>query len=511
MVRLHKLLMVVAVAVLATGCDRVTSTEAELDAGTAASAVAAAPGCAKRPDFVADDVASLSAANTGAPPGSVIAIRGMIEIPADIEVTTDGLTFTCATPGSGISAEPSGGVGSLFNVRSKNVTVEKLVLDARETTVGPFWAENDGGASLAERPAFHGNTVKCGPECIRFIGTPDAVAADNSIDAEGTQNAINFNGVKGGRIERNRMTSDTPTSDGIVLQGSHGIQIIDNDIVGPWLNRAILIADGSSRVWVERNRATGGFSDEPGFFSSAVELFEVSGVTIVRNRLFCDPARCSSGLVFGGVERTRVAHNEVACGHTTCLLGVGADVLDVAVIDNRFTSAGSATGVHFENQIIDVRITNNTIVTTAPSPNTAGSLAGGVHIRDGEGALVTANTILGPWVHSVSVTAFVGAKIEGNRLGGAQLHAVRLSGDDNRVDGNRVDGAGDVPFFLTEACRNDLAGNRIENAVGGVGYLLDVTTGDNRIVENRTVVVDHGDFDCDGDGIPDPNLVTGGA
>ncbi len=29
------------------------------------------------------------------------------------------------------------------------------------------------------------------------------------------------------------------------------------------------------------------------------------------------------------------------------------------------------------------------------------------------------------------------------------------------------------------------------------------------MVDNKGVVVDNGNFDCDGDGVPDPNIITG--
>jgi len=42
-----------------------------------------------------------------------------------------------------------------------------------------------------------------------------------------------------------------------------------------------------------------------------------------------------------------------------------------------------------------------------------------------------------------------------------------------------------------------------------VGAIFDGPTGANVLVGNVTVVIDNGSFDCDGDGVPDPNIITG--
>ena len=43
-----------------------------------------------------------------------------------------------------------------------------------------------------------------------------------------------------------------------------------------------------------------------------------------------------------------------------------------------------------------------------------------------------------------------------------------------------------------------------------MGAIFDPESGANRLVGPKNVVViDNGDFDCDGDGEPDPNIITG--
>src|SRR3989442_99721 len=94
-------------------------------------AVAAPSACPSHADFVVSDEASLLSAVASAHPNDTIALSGMIEMTfADVFVETDDLTFTCATPGSGLEAGPSTGLSWLFVVLSKRVTVERLTLDA---------------------------------------------------------------------------------------------------------------------------------------------------------------------------------------------------------------------------------------------------------------------------------------------------------------------------------------------------------------------------------------------
>ena len=42
-----------------------------------------------------------------------------------------------------------------------------------------------------------------------------------------------------------------------------------------------------------------------------------------------------------------------------------------------------------------------------------------------------------------------------------------------------------------------------------MGAIFDAETGANTLVGNQNVVIDNGDFDCNGDGVADPNIITG--
>ncbi|PYP69328.1 MAG: hypothetical protein DMD36_10445 [Gemmatimonadetes bacterium] len=62
---------------------------------------------------------------------------------------------------------------------------------------------------------------------------------------------------------------------------------------------------------------------------------------------------------------------------------------------------------------------------------------------------------------------------------------------------------------MYSACRNTFIGNNLERNVGNLGAIFDETTGANTFVGNRNVVANVGSFDCNGDGIADPNILTG--
>src|SRR5690242_16314020 len=68
--------------------------------------------CPAHADFYVSDEGSLLLAIDSAQPGDTIALEGVIDLTVaphglpGVFVQKDGLTFTCATPGSGIRAEP---------------------------------------------------------------------------------------------------------------------------------------------------------------------------------------------------------------------------------------------------------------------------------------------------------------------------------------------------------------------------------------------------------------------
>ena len=78
------------------------------------------------------------------------------------------------------------------------------------------------------------------------------------------------------------------------------------------------------------------------------------------------------------------------------------------------------------------------------------------------------------------------------------------------VKNNRVKGAGQAGILVTGgACGNTFIGNNLQGNADDIGAVFDVNSGANTLVGNKNVVIDNGDFDCDNDGLADPNFITG--
>jgi len=79
----------------------------------------------------------------------------------------------------------------------------------------------------------------------------------------------------------------------------------------------------------------------------------------------------------------------------------------------------------------------------------------------------------------------------------------------NTLRSNVVTSAGTGGVFAKLACGNAFVGNSLQGNAGNIGLLFDATTGANTLVGNGTIVIDNGAFDCNGDGVNDPNIITG--
>ena len=71
-----------------------------------------ASACPANPTIIVTDDTLLRAALRAARPGDVIAVSGTIEVTRDDSITTDNVTLTCATPGSGLVAASFDSTGS---------------------------------------------------------------------------------------------------------------------------------------------------------------------------------------------------------------------------------------------------------------------------------------------------------------------------------------------------------------------------------------------------------------
>ncbi len=339
-------LSVVAMSLVLFGCgDR--STEPERVASPQ-FAVGGAAACPLPAGMVVTDEASLLAALAAASPGDVIGLDGFFEVTADVLLTTNDVTLTCASPGSGLFAQPGGGVVWLIQALADGVAVDRLTLDGGATTRGPFFGNGAQGVRLAN------NTVTCGPgECAFFVVTPGA-----------------------------------------------------------------------------------------------------------------------------------------------------------AVLDNRFESSGSVTGVHLQGNTDGARIEGNTIVTTASQ--TISVVFGGIRPRDGTGVTVLNNDVHGPWNNSIHATAVTTSHFKGNTLTAAALDGMLLTAlADNVFRNNNARAAGEAGLFVQSACGNVFVGNNLQGNANDLGAYFAAATGANTLVGNKNVVADNGNFDCDGDGVVDPNIITG--
>ena len=212
----------------------------------------------------------------------------------------------------------------------------------------------------------------------------------------------------------------------------------------------------------------------------------------------------------------RLANNRVTCGTSVCAFLVG--VADATIVDNDFESLQPlTTGVHIQGQGAEFDqcsrdrptdgtvVRRNTITTTDPSTS-----FGGIRLRDGTNVVIEQNAVLGPWSNSIHASRICDSEIEKNKLEGAVWDGLLMWTDayDNVIRNNKMTGAGEAGVLAGFACGNLFLGNNLNsNAQWGAFFLPE--TGNNTLVGDKNVVVDDGDWDCDGDGEVDPNIITG--
>ena len=214
-------------------------------------------------------------------------------------------------------------------------------------------------------------------------------------------------------------------------------------------------------------------------------------------------------------EEVRLSNNIITCGPVTCAFLIG--VAGARIEGNRFESGGSLTGVHIQGQgprapdgsrprpIDGTRVEHNTIVATAPSTI---SSFGGIRAQDGRDVVLSNNEVRGPWANSIAATGLVASRITRNHLRDPVLFGVRVRATGSAVGNNRATGAG-VAGVVARGCENAFLGNDLRGNADNTGAIFDEPSGNNVLVGNGANVIDNGDFDCDGDGTPDPNIITG--
>jgi hypothetical protein len=248
-------IVVLAIPTALWGCQEYATTPKDV-ASYAITEGAPSSVCPATATFTVSDESSLRSALAQAGPGTVIAVRGMIGVTADLFVTTENVRLTCATPGSGLVAL-AGNPDFLFLIQAlaSGDVVDNLVLDGSVLPEGPYFGS-------APNLRLVSNSATCPPngECPFFDAAPGAIVTDNRFTAIGSGTGLHMqNGIDGSRIERNTIIATAPSTvsifGGIRARDGRDVVIADNAIIGPWLNSMSLTFLNDSRI--ERNDLTG--------------------------------------------------------------------------------------------------------------------------------------------------------------------------------------------------------------------------------------------------------------
>jgi len=244
----------------------------------------------------------------------------------------------------------------------------------------------------------------------------------------------------------------------------------------------------------------------------------VDGLVLDASGVSADGQAYFAGDFFGPglpVPGVRFTHNTVTCSQGACIFLAGTS--GAVVSNNTFTSAGSVTGVHVQLGIEDldsVRIEGNTVVATAPSTDFR---FGGIRLVGARHAVVRDNIVTGPWANSLSLATLSASTVIENHLDGAAIYGIGLTRNpfltafvlNSTFRSNVVTGATSGGVFARKACGNVFVGNNLQGNGSNIGLIFPDTSGANTVVGNPSVIVDNGAYDCNGDGVNDPNIITG--
>lgn len=243
----------------------------------------------------------------------------------------------------------------------------------------------------------------------------------------------------------------------------------------------------------------------------------VSGLTIDAQAGGYPVYALNNGMQWTG-SRLVFTGNDVRCGWA-CMFLVGTDAARIA--DNHFEAAFAGTGIHLQRFVRPdgvtfgtdgSRIERNRVVALQPTGN---PVFGAIRPRDGAGIVIADNVIEGPWSNGIGVAEMSGARVERNRVSGATQFGLFISSNPfepvstsgSVFLANHLSG-GSAAIFARRACDNVITGNVLASA-GAWAVVFDATTGSNAFMGRGTSVLDDGSLDCDGDGIADPNAITG--
>ena len=260
--------------------------------------------------------------------------------------------------------------------------------------------------------------------------------------------------------------------------------------------------------------------------SGVQDLLIAAAKQDVVDRLVLDASQAGDSPLAGFNDGTTFFAESIRFTNNTGICAPGGECvfisggLGAVVTDNHFEAPGSFSGIQLQVDVARVdgaRIERNTLVATAPS---IGLRQGGIRPADASGVVIADNTVVGPWRNGLSGARLTHSSVQGNQFRGAVRNGIRLSdggplfiagipASDNVFSNNRITASGEAGIFAHLACRNAFAGNSLQGNAGDVGAIFPDSSGANTLVGNGTIVVDDGAFDCDGDGLNDPNVITG--
>jgi hypothetical protein len=268
--------------------------------------------------------------------------------------------------------------------------------------------------------------------------------------------------------------------------------------------------------------------------NSNVGLVDITASDVTLSRLVIDASegrRAIRGLNFGtdiAAHATKISHNEVLCGWSSCVFLNG--VAGVEIRANLIVAPGPVRlGVHIQGhgpfaadggrpRMIDgARIEGNVIVAQDESSHQA---FGGIRARDGVDVSISHNDVLGRWQNSMSLDDLKDSHIKENSfvdpiqygivMGLSSPFVAGVRG--NLLHNNSVTGAGEIGVWMVSGCSNSLRSNvLVNNGTDGIdGIRFSDETGNNTYLGDLGVIdADGSDYDCDGDGVLDPNILRG--
>ncbi len=261
----------------------------------------------------------------------------------------------------------------------------------------------------------------------------------------------------------------------------------------------------------------------------ATDMITVDARKVTVDHLVLDASQAADGPyvsendgITAFAESTTFTNNTATCPpNGVCAFIAGG--IGAVVTDNQFQALGPFTGIQLQTngifgevRIDGLRVERNNLVTTEPS---TGPRQGAIRAFDVANAVIADNTAIGPWRTGVSATRTSSSRVSGNTFQGAAEYGIQTNArvqlpdpgraTNNVFSNNRVSGAGIAGIFPRLACGNVFVGNNLQGNPGNLGLVFDVTSGANSYAGDRNLVVDNGAFDCDGDGVNDPNIISG--